>query len=141
VVARDTQYEMSDPTSTEFSLSVSPTAEIDALEAFGRILADKTEPLRERAMLLISGLLTSEEGPGGEGTVSVKVISCPRWIRVEIKDAGTGAVLEGLRKHRQPASNGWSPHLLSRIADRWGLVSTAEGAWVWFELDHPRGSG
>jgi hypothetical protein len=72
VVARDTQYEMSDPTSTEFSLSVSPTAEIDALEAFGRILADKTEPLRERAMLLISGLLTSEEGPSvasGEGTV------------------------------------------------------------------------
>jgi hypothetical protein len=143
VVARDTQYEMSDPSPTEFSLSVSPTAEIDALEVFGRILADKTEPLRERAMLLISGLLTSEEGPSvasGEGTVSVKVISGPRWIRVEIKDAGTGAVLEGLRKHRRPASNGWSPHLLSRIADRWGLVSSAEGAWVWFELDHQEGS-
>ena len=57
------QYEMSDPSLTEFSLSVSPTAETDALEAFDRILADKTEPLRERAMLLISGLLASEEGP------------------------------------------------------------------------------
>jgi hypothetical protein len=29
----------------------------------------------------------------------------------------------------------WSPHLLSKVADRWGLVSGAEGAWVWFELD------
>jgi hypothetical protein len=25
--------------------------------------------------------------------------------------------------------------VLSRIADRWGLVSGDEGAWVWFELD------
>ena len=69
----------------------------------------------------------------------MKVIAGPRWIRVEIKDAGTGAVLEGLRKHRQPASNEWSPHLLSRLSDRWGLVSTVEGAWVWFELDHSKG--
>jgi hypothetical protein len=134
---------MIDPAPNEFSLSASPTAEVDAQEAFGRVLTDETEPLRERAMLLISGLLTSDEGPSvasGDGIVSVKVISGPRSIRVEIKDAGTGAVLGGLRRHRRPASRSWGPHLLSRIADRWGLVSGAEGAWVWFELDLPRGA-
>jgi hypothetical protein len=134
---------MIDPAPNEFSLSASPTAEVDAQEAFGRVLTDETEPLRERAMLLISGLLTSDEGPSvasGDGIVSVKVISGPRSIRVEIKDAGTGAVLGGLRRHRRPASRGWGPHLLSRIADRWGLVSGAEGAWVWFELDLPGGA-
>ena len=82
----------------------------------------------------------SPNGRLGSPSKSMKVISGPRSIRVEIKDAGTGAVLEGLRKHRRPASNGWSLHLLSRIADRWGLVSSAEGAWVWFELDHREGS-
>jgi hypothetical protein len=134
---------MVDPALNEFSLSASPTAEVDAQEAFGRVLTDETEPLRERAMLLISGLLTSDEGPSvasGDDTVSVKVISGRRSIRVEITDAGTGAVLGGLRRHRRPASRGWGPHLLSRIADRWGLVSGAEGAWVWFELDLPRGA-
>jgi hypothetical protein len=132
-----------DPAPNEFSLSASPTAEVDAQEAFGRVLTDETAPLRERAMLLISGLLANDDGPSvasGEGTVSVKVISGPRSVRVEIRDAGTGLVLGGLRRHRRPASRGWSPHLLSRIADRWGLVSGAEGAWVWFELDLPRGA-
>ena len=47
---------------TEFSLSASPTAEVDAQEAFGRVLTGETAVLRDRAMLLISGQLTSEEG-------------------------------------------------------------------------------
>ena len=129
---------MGDPAASEFSLSATPTAEIDAVQALGRVLTDETAPLRDRAMLLISGLLTSEEGPSvtsGDGSVSIKVIPGTRSIRVEISDAGTGIVLRGLRQRRGPASRGWSPHLLSSIADRWGLVSGAEGAWVWFELD------
>ena len=107
----------------EFSLSASPTAEVDAQEAFGRALTGETAPLRDRAMLLISGLLTSEEGPTltrGNGSVSVKVVSAPRSVRVEIRDRGSGLVLGGLRRRRGPTSRGWSPHLLSKIADRWG---------------------
>ena len=126
---------------SEFVLSASPTAEVEAQEAFGRVLTGETAPLRDRAMLLISGLLTSEEGPPittGEGVIAVKVISAPRSVRIEITDSGSGVVLGGLRRQRRPASRGWSPHLLSRIADRWGLVSGAEGAWVWFELDLPQ---
>lgn len=67
---------MIDRARTEFSLSASPTAEVDAQEAFGRVLTGETAVLRDRAMLLISGLLTSEEGPTvtmGNDSVSVKV--------------------------------------------------------------------
>lgn len=133
---------MVDRALSEFSLSASPTADADAQEALGRVLTGETAPLRDRAMLLISGLLTSEEGPavtGGNGGVSVKVLSGPSSVRVEITDAGSGVVLGGLRR-RGPTSRGWSPHHLSKIADRWGLVSGADGAWVWFELDLPNGA-
>jgi hypothetical protein len=134
---------MIDGAHSEFSLSASPTAEVDARKAFGRVLTGETAPLRDRAMLLISGLLTSEEGPavtGGSGSISVKVISAPSSVRVEIRDSGSGVVLGGLRRRREATSRGWSPHLLSKIADRWGLVSGVEGAWVWFELDLPEGT-
>jgi hypothetical protein len=133
---------MVDRALSEFSLSASPTAEVDAREAFGRVLTGETAVLRDRAMLLISGLLTSEEGPtvttGND--VSVKIVSVPSSVRVEIRDSGSGVVLGGLRRRRGPTSRGWSPHLLSKLADRWGLVSGAEGAWVWFELDLPQGA-
>ncbi len=130
---------MSDPAPAEFVLPVSPTAEVDAHEAFGRVLTGEAATLRDRAMLLISGLLTSEEDRAvtGDEIIAVKVIPFPRSVRIEITDAGSGVVLGGLRKPRHLATKGWSPHLLSRIADRWGLVSGAEGAWVWFELDLP----
>jgi hypothetical protein len=131
---------MIDPAPVEFVLPVSSTGEVDAQEAFGRVLTGEAAALRDRAMLLISGLLTSEEDPSamtGDEIIAVKVFSAPRSVRIEITDAGSGVVLGGLRRPRHRASRGWSPHLLSRIADRWGLVSGAEGAWVWFELDVP----
>ncbi len=133
---------MSDPAPAEFVLPVSPTAEVDAQQAFGRVLRGEASALQDRAMVLISGLLTSEEDRPltGDEIIAVKVISSPRSVRIEITDAGSGVVLGGLRKPRHLASKGWSPHLLSRIADRWGLVSGLEGAWVWFELDLPPGA-
>jgi hypothetical protein len=133
---------MTDPAPAEFVLPVSPTAEVDAQQAFGRVLTGEAATLQDRAMLLISGLLTSEEDRPltGDEIIAVKVISSPRSVRIEITDAGSGVVLGGLRKPRHLASKGWSPHLLSRIADRWGLVSGLEGAWVWFELDLPYGA-
>jgi hypothetical protein len=95
----------------EFSLSPTPTAEVDAQEAFGRVFTGERAPLRERAMVLISGLLTIDEGsPTTEGghRVSVKVISGSRSVRVEIRDPGSGVVLGGLRRERGPTSRGWS---------------------------------
>src|SRR4026209_1746632 len=117
---------MSDQAVHEFALHPSPSAKTEAEEAFRRILTGDSAALLDRAMLLVSELLANEEGAGGTARIeslSVKVALSARSVRVEIRDQGTGLVLGGLRKHSRPASRGWSPHLLSRIADRWGLVS------------------
>jgi len=127
---------------TEFSLSPTTSAEADAIEAFRRVLRGDATVLLDRATRLITELLASGEDlrpAAAGGRLSVKVLSIDRSVRVEIRDDGTGIVLGGLRRLQGPASHGWSPHLLSRVADRWGLVSGADGAWVWFELDLPRG--
>jgi hypothetical protein len=126
---------MNDGAPTEFLLSPGPSAEGDAIEAFRRILRGEAAVLLDRAMQPISELLAAGEGE----RISVRVLSVARSVRVEIRDDGAGVVLGGLRSHGSPVSHGWSPHLLSRVADRWGSVSGADGAWVWFELDLPRG--
>ena len=140
---------MNDRASTEFHLSPGPAGEVDAKDAFGNVLTGASAVLLDRAMQLLSGLVAGEEGlrAGGDvDRISVKVLSTGRSVRVELRDEGSGVVLGGLRRHqgsgslgRGSGSIGWSPHLLSRIADRWGLVSGADGAWVWFELDLPQG--
>jgi hypothetical protein len=135
---------MIDPASGQFSFPLSAMAEVDAREVVGRVLTDEIAPLRDRVTKLLSGLLESGDTRqiiSGDDIISVKVITGPRSVRVEITDSGSGVVLGGLRRQRGPASQGWSPHLLSRTADRWGLVSDTDGAWVWFELDLPYGAG
>jgi signal transduction histidine kinase len=130
---------MADDAPSEFLLAASPTATGDAKEAFGRILGDEATVLLDRIMVLITELLESAGGArANAGRIAIRVIQAGGSVRIEIRDEGNGVVLGGLREVHGPASHGWSPHLLSRIADRWGLVSGAEGAWVWFELDIAR---
>lgn len=134
---------MIDPASGQFSFPLSAMAGVDAREVVGQVLTEEIAPLRDRVTKLLSGLLESGGTPqliAGDDIISVKVITGPRSVRVEITDSGSGVVLGGLRRQRGPASQGWSPHLLSRTADRWGLVSGTQGAWVWFELDLPYGA-
>jgi hypothetical protein len=131
---------MVDAAPSEFILSPSLTASGDARQALAGILQGGSAPFLDRAAQLIDELVVSVEDLHAiteDHRISVKVLPAGDSVRVEIRDHGTGAVLGGLRKLRGPASQGWSPHLLSRIADRWGLVSSAAGAWIWFELDHP----
>jgi hypothetical protein len=133
---------MADQAVHEFALTSGASAGTQAKDAFSHALTGESAALIDRAMLLISELVANEEGAGAislNDSLSVKVLSFADSVRVEIRDQGTGVVLGGLRKHRRPASRGWSPHLLSRVADRWGLVSGVDGAWVWFELDLLRG--
>jgi hypothetical protein len=133
---------MSDQAVHEFGLSSSPSAATDAQDALSQILTGESAVLLDRAMLLITELVANEEGVGAIARIdslSVKVLSSVHTVRVEIRDQGTGVLLGGLRRRPGPASRGWSPHLLGKIADRWGLVSGIDGAWVWFELDLPRG--
>jgi len=131
---------MVDGAPSEFLLSPSPTAGGVAKDALIGLLHGETAVLLDRATQLIDELFTSLEDLHAiteDDRISVKVLPTDGSVRVEIRDHGTGAVLGGLRKLRGPSSQGWSPHLLSRVADRWGLVSSANGAWIWFELDLP----
>ena len=91
-------------------------------------------------MLLLSEVFSAERvlGRADVPRVGVKVGADESSVRIEVRDAGSGFVLEALRQPSLTGRAGWSPHLLSSIADRWGLVSGESGAWVWFELDYPQ---
>jgi hypothetical protein len=125
---------------SEFLLSPSLSDGGDAREALTGLLQGESAGLLDRATQLIDELsasLVDLHALIEDDRISIKVLPTEGSVRVEIRDHGTGAVLGGLRKLRGPSSQGWSPHLLSRVADRWGLVSSADGAWIWFELDVP----
>jgi hypothetical protein len=132
--------EMVDGIRSEFLLSPSPSDPGDVREALAKSIPNESAALLDRAMELIGELFASLRDVhtvGGDDHIALKVLPVDGSVRIEIRDQGTGAVLSGLRQVQRPSSHGWSPHLLSRVADRWGLVSSAEGAWIWFELDAP----
>jgi hypothetical protein len=131
---------MVDGVPSEFLFSPSPSTPVEVREALVKSIPNEPAALLDRAMELIGELFVSlgdVRTTGGDNHIALKVLPVDRSVRIEIRDHGTGAVLSGLRKAHRPSSHGWSPHLLSRVADRWGLVSSAEGAWIWFELDTP----
>jgi hypothetical protein len=103
---------------------------------FSALLDERSPEVRDRAMLLIEELLSGSPVGAPDTCLDVRLISDPGTVRIEVRDGGGGVVLGSLRQAPDPSSGGgWSPHLLSSMADRWGSVSGAEGAWVWFELD------
>ena len=104
--------------------------------AFSALLDERSPEVRDRAVLLIKELLAGSAVHAPDVCLGVRLISDRGTVRVEVRDGGGGAVLGSLRQAPDvPSAGGWSPHLLSSMADRWGLVSGSEGAWVWFELD------
>ena len=131
---------MVDGAPSEFLLTPSLSAPGEVREALAKSFPDGSAAQLDRAMELVGELFASlgdVRTPAGDGHIALKVLPVGGSIRIEIRDHGTGAVLSGLREVHGPSSHGWSPHLLSRVADRWGLVSSADGAWIWFELDAP----
>jgi hypothetical protein len=110
--------------------------------AFSALLDERSPEVRDRAVLLIEELLAGSALSAPDVCLDVRLISDPGTVRVEVRDGGGGVVLGSLRQAPDASSaGGWSPHLLSTMADRWGLVSGSEGAWVWFELDTAAASG
>jgi hypothetical protein len=104
-------------------------------EAFEEILTEQPSWQRDRATLLITELLSGRpDVPAANERLTIRVFADVETLRVEIHDGGGGAVLRKIRHALDPSAGGWDPHLMNRVADRWGLVSDAEGAWVWFEL-------
>jgi hypothetical protein len=131
---------MVESAASEFVLTPRPSAPGEVREALAKSIPSEPAAQLDRAMELIGELFASlgdVRKTGGDDHIALKVLPVDGSVRIEIRDHGTGAVLNGLRKVQRPSSHGWSPHLLSRVADRWGLVSSADGAWIWFELDRP----
>ncbi len=134
---------MTEGSSGEFSVAPTSSAGAEAKEALVGLLEGEAEPLRARATLLLTELLIVDRSLGtaaGDARIAVKVIPGDGSVRFEVRDDGSGLLLATLRRASK-GTHGWSPHLLGRVADRWGLVSDDEGAWIWFELDVPRDGG
>ena len=125
--------------SGEFTLTRMSADGSNVRDALGGIIPDGASGLLDRSILLLSELFSRDTGFGGtaQGEVAVKVGAGDGTVRIEVRDAGSGYVMDVLRQPSSTGRQGWSPHLLSTLADRWGLVSSESGAWVWFELDYP----
>jgi hypothetical protein len=123
----------------EFTLARKRSDEGVVRDALSVILPDGASGLLDRSILLLSELFSRDNGFGGlsEAEVAVKVGAGNGTVRIEVRDAGSGYVMDVLRQPSPTGRSGWSPHLLSTVADRWGLVSGEAGAWIWFELDYP----
>jgi hypothetical protein len=93
---------------------------------------------RDKAVLLITELLSSRpSAAAAQERMTIRVFADPDTLRVEVHDGGQGSILRRIRQLPDASERGWNPHLMNRVADRWGLVSEEEGAWVWFELSQP----
>jgi hypothetical protein len=124
----------------ELTLARTRAGGADFRDALGGMLPDRASGLLDRSILLLSELFSRDTGLAGvaEGEVAVRVGAGDGTVRIEVRDAGSGYVMDVLRQPSATGRPGWSPHLLSTVADRWGLVSGEGGAWVWFELDYPQ---
>ena len=63
----------------------------------------------------------------------VELLQCSRRVSVAVRDEGAGFDRDATRFSRDECG-GWSLILVDRIADRWAVVPTATGTWVWFEI-------
>jgi hypothetical protein len=108
-------------------------APADARRSLAPLRTTVPDPIRERAELLMSEVVTNSVrhaalGPGD--TIDVHVHGSPSMVRVDVVDPGPGFDPSG----REPTlGGGWGIWLLDRLATRWGVE--CDGATrVWFEL-------
>ena len=90
----------------------------------------------EDARLLVSELVTNSvlhSAPAPRQEIEVILSLDEGVLRVDVSDAGVGFAHEP-RTPESSSESGWGLHLVSRVADRWGVVD-GSGARVWFELD------
>ena len=100
-------------------------------------------PLRERALLAVSELVTNAF-LYGEGEI-VLVVTLGLVLRVEVRDGGAG--LPAKRNYSPTSTTGRGLHLVGHMADRWGTSAEGsdgnggKGKSVWFEIDAPGAGG
>ena len=131
---------MADEAVSEFALTAGSSAEKEAEHALGEALTGSDSSVLDRAVLLISELITNEHGVRtfGEGDVlSVKVLAADGSPD---RDPGFGHRCPPGRVAHAPSSGvpGLEPPPAQPDRRSMGNRSGADGAWVWFELDGPR---
>jgi anti-sigma regulatory factor (Ser/Thr protein kinase) len=93
------------------------------------------QPLLGDLVLLVSELVTNSVMHGSRSEfepITLDVVMEGPWIRVEVRDRGTGFTLPRAEPDpRRPGGRGLQ--LVERLAANWG-VSREDGGLVWFEL-------
>lgn len=117
-------------------LAATPQAPALARGTVNRFRERLPERSLEDARLLVSELVTnsvlhSATAPRQEIELALSLDE--GVLRVDVSDAGGGFADEP-NSPGSSSENGWGWHLVSRLADRWGVVDDSRPR-VWFELD------
>jgi anti-sigma regulatory factor (Ser/Thr protein kinase) len=106
-----------------------------ALRGMNGSLAETSESVR----LLVTELVTNSvrhADVGAEEYIEIELVASRDGVRVDVTDRGPGFDPSEPRRH----PGGFGLILVEEIADRWG-VDCEDGSRVWFEIDHPPGTG
>lgn len=101
-----------------------------------RLSTDVDDLTMRNTKLLVSELVTNavRHVPAGENDLIELVVAREDGhVRVEVADRGPGFT-PAPRADLSEASSGWGLHIMSKIANRWG-VEVDDGSRVWFEIE------
>ncbi|MBN1527750.1 MAG: ATP-binding protein [Thermoleophilaceae bacterium] len=124
----------------EVHLDGGPRAAAVAREAVAAADGSVPAAVRDDVLLLVTELITNAVRHAGArpgSGVDLSMAVSARGVRVEVADGG-GGFTRGVTSPRPRDGGGWGLYLVDRLADDWGVESTASGTSVWFDLQTPR---
>ena len=119
------------------SLDPDSDAPANARHALDELAPDLGEECLSTCELLVSELVTNvvihtpTDRPLAAADLRVRLI--PGRVRVEVRDDGPGFTAR-TRPSGQEANSGWGLHLVSELADAWGVEPGVQNC-VWFEVE------
>jgi two-component sensor histidine kinase len=96
-----------------------------------RLRTDLDPPLAETLRLLVTELVSNAVRHAAAKDVSLKVLVARKAVFTEVTDDGPGFDPDQADASR---ANHWGLFLVTRLADRWGVVHDGKATKVWFEL-------
>lgn len=110
----------------------------EARRSLGELAGLVPPDVFENAVFLVNELVTNaiRHGMiGAAGEIDISVDATPERLRVEVINAGRGALVQQ-RTPDMGEGSGWGLHLVESLSNRWG--SSDDGrTLVWFEIDLP----